>query len=93
MNAAMDVYRSVPGSETIPYFVTVNGKQVRHICRHPCNDRDQEDVRQTYKEQIKQDGVAEMCRSEIIGLLLSDQEVQAATELHARVKAGEDIAG
>ena len=58
------------GTPTQQFFM--NG--LRNIYRHPFNDRDQEDARLEYMEQIKTDGIIEECRSEIIGIILTDTE-------------------
>ena len=59
----------------------------RNIFRHPFNDRDQEDARIEYMEQIKTDGIMEECRSEIIGILLTDTEKKWAEAVHSQIKA------
>eukprot|EP00959_Pyramimonas_sp_CCMP1952_P214536 4489868-Pyramimonas_sp.AAC.1 len=83
------VYNATPDVFNANFFENVNGQKVQMIFRHPVNDRDQEEARQKYISAIKDDGVMEECRSDIVGVYLTDEEVRAAAKKYH--KSGTEV--
>ena len=84
----MQMTQKVYGMGTSTQQLFIEGH--RHIFRHPFNDRDQEDARLEYMEQIKTEGIIEECRSEIIGIIrtVTEKNGQSSYTRRSRQQRG-----